>query len=99
MKSKLIVAFMLIAGGSAFAQTRFSIQIGGYGPRYAAPPPMYYGPARPQIPYWQDSYRQDGVGYWGGDPDRQHRRAQWYGFPHHPPGGATKHRGRADMWG
>ena len=44
MKLKLI-AVTLIAVGSAFAQTRFSVQIGGgYGPGYYAPPPVYYAP-------------------------------------------------------
>jgi len=79
MKSKLIVAFMLIAGGSAFAQTRFSIHIGS-GPGYYAPPPVYYGPAQPY-----SSYRPGwgGAGYWGEDPDRQHRRAEWVGLRNH----------------
>jgi hypothetical protein len=82
MKSKLIL-LMLIAGASAFAQTRFSIRIGGYGPGYYAPPPEYYGPGRPQRSYgpgW------GGAGYWGEDPDRQHRRAEWYGLHNHQEG-------------
>jgi hypothetical protein len=79
MKYKLI-AFMLIAGGSAFAQSRFSIQIGGYGPGYYAPPPAYYGPARHYRSYG------GGAGYWGEDPDRQHRRAEWYGLHNHQEG-------------
>ena len=83
MKSKLI-ALMLIAGASAFAQTRFSIRIGGYGPGYYAGPPAYdgYGPARS---YAYRSYGPGwgGAGYWGEDPDRQHRRAEWYGLRNH----------------
>jgi len=50
MKTKLI-AFFLLAGASAFAETRFSVQIGGFGggyrPGYYAPPPVYYAPVRP----------------------------------------------------
>ncbi|MDQ1473438.1 MAG: hypothetical protein QOJ99_4918 [Bryobacterales bacterium] len=79
MKSKLI-AFMLIAGSSAFAETRFSIRIGSYGPGYYAPPPVYYAPARPQRFYGPAG---GGAGYWGEDPDRQHRRAEWYGLRNH----------------
>ena len=77
MKSKLIL-LMVIAGASAFAQTRFSVQIGGYGPGYYARPPVGYGPARPYR-----SYGPGGAGYWGEDPDRQHRRAEWYGLRNH----------------
>jgi hypothetical protein len=80
MKSKLIL-LMVIAGASAFAQTRFSIQIGGYGPRSYAPPAY----ARPALPYAYRSYGPagGGAGYWGEDPDRQHRRAEWYGLRNH----------------
>lgn len=85
MKSKLI-ALMLIAGASAFAQTRFSIQIGGYGPGYYAPPPVYYGPARPHVYYRYYSPDWGGAGYWGEDPDREHRRAEWYGLHNHQEG-------------
>src|SRR5436309_12133725 len=85
MKFKLI-ALTLIAGASAFAETRFSIHIGGYGPGYYAPPPAYYAPARPYVyrsygPRWGG-----GAGYWGEDPDRQHRRAEWYGLHNHQEG-------------
>src|SRR3981081_3781592 len=84
MKSKLI-ALLLIAGASAFAQTRFSIHIGGSGPGYYAPPPVYYAPARPHVDtYYGPSW--NGAGYWGEDPDRQHRRAEWYGLHNHQEG-------------
>ena len=81
MKSKLIL-LMLIAGASAFAQTRFSIQIGGYGPGYYAPPPVCY---RPAYPYGYRSYGPGwgGAGYWGEDPARQHERDEWYGLHNH----------------
>ena len=46
MKSKLVV-LMLFAGVSAFAETRFSLSIGGYAPGYYAPPPVYYAPPPP----------------------------------------------------
>ena len=38
MKMKLI-ALMLLAGGSAFAESHWSISIGGYAPGYYPPPP------------------------------------------------------------
>jgi hypothetical protein len=85
MKSKLI-ALVLIAGASAFAQTRFSVRIGGYGPGYRASAPAYYGygygSARSHA---YDSYGRGwgGAGYWGEDPDREHRRAEWYGLRNH----------------
>jgi hypothetical protein len=83
MKSKLCIAFLLLAGGSAFAQTRFSIRIGGgYGPSYYAPPPVYYAPAQPYRSYGY-APGWGGAGYWGGDPQRQHERAEWYGLHNH----------------
>ena len=75
MKSKLIL-LALLAGGSAFAQTRFSFSIGTY-------PRGYYG-ARPNV--YGYGYRAPGwggPGYWGEDPDREHRRAEWYGLRNH----------------
>jgi hypothetical protein len=84
MKSKLIL-LMVIAGASAFAQTRFSIQIGGYGPGYYAPPPVYYRPAHPYA-YRSHGPAWGGAGYWGEDPARQHERAEWYGLHNHQEG-------------
>src|SRR5260221_170730 len=72
MKTKLI-ALMFIAGGSLFAESRFSISIGGYAPGYYAPPPVYYAPVRPHVLYrynggfnrgWRD--RNYGRGYGAG---------------------------------
>src|SRR5262245_16708437 len=80
MNSKLI-AFALLAGGSAFAQTRFSFSVGTYGPGYSAPPPAYYAPARPHV--YRAVPGRVGAGYWGEDPDREHRRAEWYGLRNH----------------
>lgn len=80
MKTKLFVV-MLFAGASAFAQTRFSFSIGSYGPGYYPPPPTYYGQARPYAYRYAPS--RGGAGYWGEDPDRQHRRAEWYGLRNH----------------
>jgi hypothetical protein len=82
MKSKLILLALLV-GGSAFAQTRFSFSIGTY-PRgyYAAPPANYYGPARPNA-YVYGTPGYGGAGYWGEDPDREHRRAEWHGLRNH----------------
>ncbi|MDP8981439.1 MAG: hypothetical protein M3O35_12715 [Acidobacteriota bacterium] len=75
MKKKLL-ALALLAGGSMFAQTRFSfgINIGARGPAYYAPAPAYVV-ARPPYPgpgfvwvdgYWAENYgRRVWVpGYW-----------------------------------
>ena len=60
MKKKLL-ALALLAGGSMFAQTRFSVgvNIGGYGPGYYAPAqarfirPPYPGPGYVWVPgHW-----------------------------------------------
>src|SRR5712671_4970099 len=89
MKSKLFV-LALIAGGSLFAQSRFSITIGRNGPGYYAPPQAYARPYGGGVP--RDNYRdgygyrdeRTGAGYWGSyDPDREHRRAEWYGLHKH----------------
>ena len=65
MKTKLL-AVLLLASSSMFADTRFFFGIGvgsHYGPRYyAAPPPVvrYYAPVRPVYPgagyTWVDGY-------------------------------------------
>jgi hypothetical protein len=73
MKTKLrILAVALIAGGTMFAQTRFSVGIGvgGYGPGYY-PPPAYsqYVPPCPGPDYtWTDGYwaPQGGRNVWIG---------------------------------
>jgi hypothetical protein len=99
MKSKLLV-LMLLAGGSAFAESRFSISIGGYAPGYYAPPPVYYAPARPHVlfrSYGQFNRGWGGAGYWGGDgywgesPERQHERAERYGLHNHQEGERYMH--------
>ena len=70
MKTKLLV-LVLLAGGSMFAQTRFSfgINIGGRAPGYYAPAPAYAA-VRPPCPgpdySWVD-------GYW----DRNYGRNEW----------------------
>ena len=81
MKSKLLIAFMFLAGSAAFAQTRFSIRIGGgYGPSYYAPPPAYRAPAQS---YYQSNGYWGGAGYWGENPERRHERTEWYGLRNH----------------
>ena len=85
MKSKLIT-LMLIAGTTAFAESRFSFSIGGYAPGYYAPPPVYYAPARPHVlyrSYGRFDRQWDGAGYWGENPERPHRRAEWQGLRNH----------------
>ena len=84
MKTKLI-AFLLLAGASAFAQTRFSIRIGS-GPAYGYAPAYNgygssYGYARPHVYTYAPGY--GGAGYWGVDPDRAHRRQEWRGLRNH----------------
>jgi len=84
MKSKLLIAFTLLTGGSAFAQTRFSIRIGGgYGPSYYAPAPVYSAPAQRYYRSYGYAPGWGGAGYWGEDPERQHQRAEWYGLRNH----------------
>ena len=68
MKSKLLV-LALLAAGSVFAQSRFSIGIGIGTPGYYAPPPVYgYAPPYPGPGYqWADGYRGPAgwvAGYW-----------------------------------
>ena len=62
MKTKLLV-LLLLAGGSMFAATHFSIGIGVgggypyyYGPRYYAPPPVVYYPPSYVYPSYYPSY-------------------------------------------
>jgi len=64
MKTKLM-AILLVAGGSLFAETHFSIGVNVGGPRYYAPAPVVaYRPACPGPGYvWVDGYN-DGYGNW-----------------------------------
>ena len=69
MKTKLI-AMALLAAGSMFAETHFSvgINLGGHAPAYYAPVPVQtFVPARPGWDYdWVD-------GYWA----QNHSRRMW----------------------
>jgi hypothetical protein len=89
MKTKLLV-LALLAGGSMFAQTRFSfgINIGGRAPGYYAPVPAYVD-ARPPYPgpgftwvdgYWAQNYGRNVwvAGYWTRVP---YERAYRYEAP------------------
>jgi hypothetical protein len=79
MKTKLL-AMMLLAGGSMFAQTRFSIGIGfgGHGAGFYQPPPSYASniPPSPGPDYiWVDGYWSQDYGrstwvpgYWNRQP-------------------------------
>ncbi len=66
MKKKLM-ALMLVAGGSLFAQTHFSVGVGFGAPGYYGPAPMAVAGYRPPSPgpgyVWIDGYR-DGYGNW-----------------------------------
>ena len=87
MKSKLLVLALFAGVGSLFAQSRFSISVGGYAPGYYDGP-GYYAPL-PQRGYdhpYDSRYRyaRPGAGYWGSyDPQREHERAEWYGLHNH----------------
>ena len=91
MNSKLLIAFVLLAGGSAFAQTRFSIgiHVGGYNRGYYAPAPAYVAPARSYHGSYGYSYNSapgyygGGAGYWGESPARRHERAERQGLRNH----------------
>jgi len=78
MKTKLL-AMMLLAGGSMFAQSRFSVGIGfGGGGNFNQPPPAYASniPPCPGPDYtWVDGYWAQGyggetwvAGYWSRQP-------------------------------
>ncbi len=76
MKTKLI-ALMMLAGGSLFAQTHVSIGI-GLGPGYYPPPVVAVRPPCPGPGYtWVDGYRERGgawmAGYWAA-PNGYYRR-------------------------
>jgi hypothetical protein len=93
MKTKLLV-LALLAGGSMFAQTRFSfgINIGGRAPGYYVPVPAYAA-ARPPCPgpdyswvdgYWAQQYGRNVwvAGYWNRLPyERAYRIASRYERP------------------
>ena len=81
MKTKLL-AMMLLAGGSMFAQTRVSIGIGfgGHGAGFYQPPPSYAS-GIPPCPgpdyiwvdgYWSQNYGRNTwvAGYWNRRPFR-----------------------------
>src|SRR5512135_747488 len=86
MKSKWIV-LMFIAGSSAFAESRFSISIGGgYMPGYYAPAPVYRTPARPHVlrrHYGYSDQGWSGAGYWGENPARRHEQIEREGLYNH----------------
>jgi hypothetical protein len=66
MKTKLMALFLMVAGGSLFAQPRFAIGVSLGAPAYYAPAPVAvaYRPPCPGPGYvWVDGYR-DGYGRW-----------------------------------
>ena len=76
MKTKLI-ALMLVAGGSLFAETHFSVGVGIGSPGYYGPAPVAgYAAYRPPYPgngyVWIDGYNDEYGrwfdGYWGLPP-------------------------------
>ena len=83
MKTKLFL-LAIMAAGSMFAQTRFSVRIGvgnqGYYEPYAA-----YGPQRSYQPSYGGSYGYRGPSddSWRYDAERAHKRAEWHSLKHH----------------
>src|SRR5262245_7160275 len=97
MKTRLL-ALLFLAGSSLFAGTRVfvGIGVGGYGPRYYAPPPpaVVYAPPYPGPGYtWVDGYYYPvgpryvwHGGYWARPP---YAGAYWvrprhYGYRYYP---------------
>ena len=106
MKSKLIV-LMLIAGGSAFAESRFSISIGGgyapgyYAPGYYAPAPVYRAPARPHVLHRYYGYSDQGwsgAGYWGENPARRHEQIEREGLYNHQQNERFMYGDSPELW-
>ena len=112
MKTKLF-AVMLLAGASAFAESRFSISIGGYSPGYYEQSSGYYAQGGPHVLYRHVLYRPNGrsnygrygggygyggrAGYWGESPERQHERAEWYGLSNHQQA-ERMYGGSPELW-
>ena len=85
MKYTLLILTVL-SGFALSAETHFSISMGGYDPGYYSAPRIYTAPG-----YAHGLYRS-GVGfnrgggrggYWGENPERRHRRAEWNGLRNH----------------
>jgi hypothetical protein len=95
MKTKLM-AMLLVAGSSLFAETHFSIGVNVGGPRYYAPAPVaayrpaYPGPGYVWIDGYNDAYGNWIDGYWALPP---YAGAYWVG-PTFVGGGF-----RAGYWG
>ena len=105
MKTKLMV-LVLLAGGSMFAQTRFSIGIGvgGYQPGYApAPAYAFNQPPMPGPDYdWVDGYWSGSgprhswiAGYWTRRPYRYQDRSRGFDRDRNNRGG-NRDRGRVN---
>lgn len=86
MKKRLL-PLMLLAGGSLFAETHFSIGVGVGAPAYYPPPPppieavppSYSGPANTWVDgYWNNGGSVDG--YWA--PPYSPYYGQQYAYPH-----------------
>ena len=85
-----ILLLAVLAGGSMFAQSHFSVTIGvgnggyyapsyGYGQqRYYRHYPQSYGYGRPSYGYESPSY-----GSWGYDPEREHAHAERHALRNH----------------
>ncbi len=89
MKTKLILV-ALLAGGSMFAQTRFSFSIGTgrqgyYAPSYGYRSQGYYRPSYGgSYGYGESAYGGSPYdGSFGYDPERAHQRSEWQALRRH----------------
>jgi hypothetical protein len=104
-KSAMLLALLLVAGGTMFARTRVFVGF-GVGPGYYAPPAVAYVPPCPGpgytwvAGYWYRSgpHRYWRRGYWA--PPRHHYRDHYYrrGFRGHDRDFRFNDRGRGRDW-
>lgn len=74
MKTKLVL-LAILAAGSTFAQTRFSVRIGVRERGYNSPDNAYYSQGYSRPSYGGDDYGYRGRAY-GYDREREHERAE-----------------------
>jgi hypothetical protein len=98
MKTKLFL-LALLAGGSMFAQSRFSFSIGigdrgYYAPSYGYRSQGFYRPS-----YGGNyGYREPGYGSFGYDPEREHERAEWRALRRHQIEERRQYGGSPELW-
>lgn len=83
MKTKLFL-LAILAAGSTFAQTRFSVRIGVGERGYNSPDNGYYSEGNSRPYYGGDDYGYRGRGYgYGYDRERAHERAEKHALRRH----------------